>query len=658
MFEWLATAWLGVLVVMVLWLPGLAVGYAGGLRGLIAWGAAPLLSSGLIGTAAVVAAAFGVEWSLLVVAAGTVLVSVVAWAVHLLARRWRSPVVVSDVRVRREIGLWVLLALGAAAALQGRRLLGAFGGPDQFPQTYDTPYHLNSVRLILESGDASSLHMTLTAPDVATNFYPGLWHGIVGLAAQVASEDVVLAANWTTVVIGSLVWPASMLVLARAVFGPRPVMLGLTAAMSFTMAQFPNQLTAFGVLYPNLLSYALLPAVLGLGWLVLWRARGRARIAPLFFLGIAALALVFAQPNSIFTLGYLAIPVLVHYVLHVSLRLWHRGGRFAAVAAPVILLVLFVVAYWGAGRIEMVAEFRAAVSWPARMHQPDAINDVLGLAALHPTGQTNGLIAGLVLVGLVASLVVARWRWLPFGYLVLAWLYVVSVSGEESWRELITGYWYGDPQRLAAQIPLLAVPLAVIGLTAVLEGLSSLARSARRERWWRRSTSVPVLAGLAVLLLVALLPRTATIADSFSHIRAVYSTPQPHSGGFVDEDEIAMMEQIEQAVPEDVVVAGNPWSGASMTWAIADRESLFPHTKTDMGEDRRMIATSLGEAGDNPAVCEALDRTNVGYVLTSRSMLWGNDPAFFDGFDVASVRGVSELVAREGDTRLWRITAC
>jgi hypothetical protein len=657
--EWLPTLHIGVLTILTFWLPGLAVGYAAGLRGLVAWGSAPILSSAVIGVSAVGGGLVGLPWSWLLVAGGTAAASGIAWLVRLASRRWRSPFVTIP-SVRRRVVVAATTGLLVAGALQARRLLSAIGSPTHFPQTYDTPYHLNSLRLILETGNASSMNMTLTTPELSTSFYPGLWHGITSLVmTTIGSTDVVVAANWVTIVIASLVWPASMLVLARALFGPRPMMLGFTAVLSFAMTQFPNQLTAFGILYPNLLSYALLPAALGLGWLLLWRARGRARLAPLYLLGLSILAITLAQPNGLFTLGYVAVPLLAHFVGHHSLRLWRAGRRTASIGSWLVTVVVFVAVYWGVGRIPMVAEFRQRVTWPARLTETSAVNDVIDLSALHPTGHVNTLIAALVLVGAVTSVVVARWRWLPLGYLVLGWLFVVSISGEESVREVVTGYWYGDPERLAAQLPLLAVPLAVVGLTVVCLGLSNVAQGARPEAWWNRATSPTVLSVAAAVLLLLVLPRTGTFLTSFDYVRSTYATPTAEQeNGFVDEDEVAMMETIAEVVPEDAVVAGNPWNGASMTWALADREALFPHGKILTTADQELIAQSLDDAGDDPAVCAALERTGVGYALTSRSMLWGNDPPGFEGLDVSSVRQVSELVAREGDVRLWRITAC
>lgn len=654
----MSTATMALLAVVVLWVPGLAVGYAGGLRGVTAWGTAPLLSLAVVGATSVVTG-FGPSWSWATLAAGTAVVTVAAAVAWFAAARWRSPAVHSVVRVRRQVLLTVGGTLLIAAAFQARRLMVAIGGPERVAQTYDTPYHLNSVRKLLETGDASPLHMTIADPSATSGFYPASWHAVTALVAQ--SGDVAAAANWVSVVVTALVWPASMLVLGRMLFGPRPVFLGLTIVLSLSMTQFPVKLTAFGVLYPNLLSYAVLPALLALVLLTLWRARGRRRLAPLFLTGAGTFAVLLAQPNGLFTLGYVVVPVLIHYVAHVTARLRRAGRNPAVTVLPAVVLVVgCLAAYWLAGRSELVRAFRTSVSWPERLSGRQAFEDAFSLAAMHPTQTPNVLVAGLVVIGLVASFFVARWRWLPFAYGVLVALFVVSASAPEYWRALLTGYWYGDVQRLAAQLPLLAVPLAVIGAWVVVRGVSELAALHGPDRqWWRRGTSVPALAAVLALVVVVVLPRTMAFREAYEYVTYQYRVDSERlSEGLVEEYEYAMMDEVARIVPEGVVVAGNPWNGSTMTWALADREPLFPHTKTVADPDRVLIATRLGDAGEDPAVCEALDRQDVGFVLTSPSMLWGRHPAGFEGLEPGQVARVGEVVARVGSVRLWEITAC
>src|SRR5690606_38081232 len=182
-------------------------------------------------------------------------------------------------------------------------------------------------------------------------------------------------------------------------------------------------------------------------------------------------------------LGYVAVPLLGHWVAHVSVRAWRlRRSVVGAVVPGVALVVLCVVAYWAAGQVSLVDQFRTQVSWPARATTGDAVNDALTLAAMHPSGSSNMLVAGLVLLGVLVSVFVARWRWLPIAYVVLAWLFVVAASADGETRALLTVYWYGDVPRLASQLPLRAEPPATLVLTVHSASLHSLVRVNPRHR--------------------------------------------------------------------------------------------------------------------------------------------------------------------------------
>ncbi|MFJ4107273.1 DUF6541 family protein [Oerskovia enterophila] len=644
-------------------LPGLVLGALSGLRGLTMWGSAPVLSGAVVGIAAVVAGQLGITWSWLVVVVATVGLGLLAFLVSRLTGSWRSPHVTSATHSRRQVAVVVLVGLLASSLLQVRRMLTAIGTPDAVAQTFDTSYHLNSVRLMLESGDASSLHMVLTTPGKSLNFYPGLWHGFCALVVELSGADVATSANALSVVIAGLVWPLSLLALARAVFGPRPVLLGMTAFLSFAMVQFPNTMLSFGILYPNLLAYAYVPAVLGLLVLALWKARGMRRTVPFLLAGVGCVALVLAQPNALFALGYLLVPLGLQWTIQRSAQVARTGPqRWKAALPPALFVGVCVAAYWAAGQVAMVATFREQVSWPVRSTWQEAIRAVLDLSAMHPQGTANPVLAVLVVIGFAAAIRVSRWRWLAGAYLLLAALFVVVASVDTPLRAQLTGYWYGDPQRLASLLPIIGLLLASIGAACVVCALSKAFEVWRRvdaprfrvEAWRCLAT---VLIGA---LVVVVLPRTDVYAESFLSMSSTYQIdPDSESSvRLVDEHEYRLMDELPEIVPEGVVVVGNPWDGSAMSWALGEREALFPHMGEVVEPDRFLVATALNQALVDPAVCEAVDRLNVGYVLRMGRHLWGGNPIGYEGLDGLVENGVGELVAQEGNARLYKITAC
>lgn len=678
MAEWLTTWPVALGALAVLFLPGVLPAYAVGLRGLVAWGTAPLLGGAVVGAAAVVAGALGVAWSVLPVVVVSLLAGGAGHLVYRLSGRTRSPRT-GPGPARRALALGVAATTVVATLLQLRRTTSALEEPGRVAQTFDTPYHLNSVALILDRGDASSLHMNLTVPDQTTAFYPGLWHGVVSLVVQLTGAPVPVAANWVTIVAGTFVWVATLLALGRVLLGPSVLLLSLVPAFAFAFTQFPNRLFSFGILYPNFLSYALLPAALAACTLALVRTRGRARLPGLFVAVLGAVALVLAQPNGFFALAYVVVPLAVQALWSTSRRLRRAGRGPLAVAAPwAVTAVVVVAGYWALGQISLVEQFRGKISWELTSSWQHAVREVLELTAMHPStspnypepedlagGTASWVVAALVVVGAVLCLRVARWRWVPFAYAVVAGLYVVVRGVEGPLRGTLTGYWYADPQRLAALLPLLGVPLVAVAVG----WLVALGGRAAGQAWGPFGLRARAAAGLVPLSVVAvvvgvvvsvLLPRTDAMRESFAYVGHVYRVDARAdvSAGLVSADEERMMETIEEVVPEDTAIIGNPWDGSSMTWALAGRRSIFPHVGIRMDEDRVLLADHLNQAGEDPRVCEAVDDLDVGYVLRTGRLLWGADAVGFDGLDGLVEAGVGELVAQDGDARLYRITAC
>src|SRR5438874_1792212 len=61
--SWLAAVPIALVAGAWLLLPGLPIAYALGLRGIVAWGASPVLGVALIGTTGVLAGKLGIAWS-------------------------------------------------------------------------------------------------------------------------------------------------------------------------------------------------------------------------------------------------------------------------------------------------------------------------------------------------------------------------------------------------------------------------------------------------------------------------------------------------------------------------------------------------------------------------------------------------------------------
>ena len=636
-------------LVTVAWLllPGAAVSYLTGLRGIAAWAIAPVTSIALIAGTAVLAEVTGVAWSL-----GTVLIvcaaaiAVVA-AVTIPLRRRKIFAADADPRpvtIAGFAGLVPALALGMITVVQAIRT------PDTLSQTYDALFHYNALAYILDAHKASSLTLaTFGNPDVPGVFYPAAWHDLGSLLVMTTGTSIPVAANLVSVVAAIVLWPLSCLLLARQLFGRNTAALAITGVLSMGFAAFPWDLLGFGVLWPNLLGMALAPAVLALvftitGW-VKDDAIGRGRAW--LTLPVVLVATGLTHPNVLFSVGVLS---LIPIAAALGARGWrlHRDGRtWRGVAEFAAFVLVFAVAWYWAATTPAFADVRQTY-WPPFETPANAVGDV----ALNATNKRDALwvLSAVVIAGIVAA---RRYRvlWLVVaGHAATTFLYVLAAAINRPDTRMFTGFWYNDSHRLAAMVPITAVPLAVGGI------LLLAARISESPTRLRNAPGTAVAVGLTVLLLVVttgLYP-----VDRQKRVAAGYAVSDISK--LVTEDMERFYTRIKDEIPEDAVVAGNPFNGSAMLWALADREVLFPHFRSQHSREQRIIAGHLNEVTTEPVVCEAVRHLGADYLLVGAAEF-----RVYDGYwnyyrglaDPGSAPGF-ELVDSDGANKLYRITAC
>lgn len=626
--------------------PGAVAARILGFRGFSALGAAAPLSFAAIGLFSLVQIAIPFRWTAVAWAASAAVLIIVAAAVRaVLRRRWGSPVGTSAPWWGPS-SLMPFAAVGIAAAVLIPRLLSVFGAPDTISQTFDNVYHLNAVRYVLDTG--------LIAPtkQIIPGFYPSLWHAYAATVAQLSGAPISLVVHATSVVLAAVVWPVSAVFLTRQVIGSSIAATVTAGALAIGLGAFPLLMIDFGVLYPNELSIALLPAVVGL--LVIVTRTGDGDRPPAlvgwFVLMASIPALALAHPSTL--MAFFAIGVWPSLVAGIR---WIRAERSSgALLRPRVMIGL---AAWIAGLaivtglLVVARPTRAQAFWPPSMTLDKAVGDVLlnGVAWLPANIPATVVMA----LGVVVILVLRhRWWWLIAGWATLGALYVVCASFPSGLvRYGLTGTWYSDLFRIAALTPTLVVPLGAIGVSVLATTL--VGRLPQRGRR-------PVAAGLgavaASIVLVLTQTGPAMTAEVASAAQSYALTP---SSPLLTTQEMALLKRLPEHVPADEVTVGSPWTGASLGFVIANRRSLVPHIYQELDPDMRTILESLNRVTTDPAVCKALKQTRVHWVVDFGSLEVHNGEHRYPGLDGLATAPGFEKVDSEGSAAvLYRITAC
>ncbi len=634
MSAWLAQ-WPALLVApAVLFLPGLAWGYALRLRGLALWALAPAASVATLTGAALILGLFGVGWSAPAAVAVCGVVAAVAVLVRVTTRT-------RGTAVPRPAGTALVAAGVAAGALLTLARLGLYiGAPDAISQTNDAAFHLNALRFAVETGAASPLQLTSMLG--ASTFYPSSWHVLASVVVPLSGADVEVAANVVSLAVACLAWPLGIAYLTRSIAGPGAA--AVAAALSAAIPAFPLVLLQWGVLYPQLVAVALLPAAIAVVLDPALRGAGRwGLLRPALLGGVGLAAIALSQPSVL-----LAWIVAVYlWGLGEIVRRWRgmsTARRRAAIAALAAAAVLSAGVWFAFGR-------SIDGTWPTTSGVPAAALEVLANGFLGYPWAVGASI--LLVVGIVAAVREPACRWVVAVWAAFGVLYVVAAAIDlRPVRAFLVDPWYDDPYRIAALLPVVVLPLAGIGAAAVAGAV------ARRRGWQPAALQAAVLAvvvatGAGSLIVAPQIERRDVFAD-----RVDPNLYRPTADSWLSADELELLERLDDTVPADAVVIGNPGTAMGFGYALSGR-NVVPRTwSPPPGEAYDVLWQRLRDVASDDAVCPALDAFGARYVLDFGPGEEYPGRWVMPGFDRLAGQPGFELVDREGDARLWRVTAC
>lgn len=674
MSGWLSSTPDVLFVLAVLGVPGLIL--ARSLRfGL--WDAVGLsvpLSLGVLAIADEASLHGHVRWGLPVVAGTTVVLALVCLVVVRLGDRFLGTTpsaaeVEGAVWTVRQHQIAILATIGAAI-IGGIVIARGIGSPGSINQTFDGAFHVNSISAVAQRHLASPGFLAgLSDGSSSGGFYPPTFAGVAGLLAIYTGVNAINAANITAVAI-AILWPLTVSIAVRRIARPTAFGYAIAMAGAVTVGLFPALLLRFGTLWPNALSYlALAPGlVVVLRLFELDQAEGGAddshgRTSWLATVLVALLSipgLIFAHPGVAYMLFYLAIPALIwfgwrRFVVRSERDL--RGRAVMGTSVFVVVGALFVGTVWVSLRIPTIAAVRRQY-WPPTQAWDQAAGHVLFLGS--NLTAPNLAMAVLTVAGAIFAVRHARGRYLIASYLVIAvmavWTSAIQTPSTMRW----TGFWYNDPFRIFAALPMLALPLIALGADGLrdhVRGWLSGFLEAGHFRWPSRFVSVPIAAGVVVCLGVLLLQEglgTHRVSDAVSQSYA----HAPHK--LVTSGEAAMLRRLGDKLPAGQAIAGDPFAGEILAGVLSGRPIVYPTFGRPRPGDRMLVAQRFDQYRSDPEVCAAVKRLAIG-VVVSGPHFYMETPgrrSWYQAFDsVATIPGLT-LIDSGGGAAAYRVGAC
>lgn len=624
----------GTLIALLLLIaPGAIVARIAQLNWPIAIAVGPALTYGVVALAIVPYGALGIPWNGWTALAALAVVCVLATALQLLLARFRD--LEAEAReVNRGPALVVAGGVVLGALLIGAAAFTGLTNWESIPSTWDAVWHANTVRWILDVGQASPTHMgeLRNVETHALLYYPSAFHAVAAVLCQLTGAAATTGYTLSSLAAAIWLFPVTAAVLTWRVLRNyttewRTALTAATAAaLSASYTAVPYVEWDTGAM-PNLAAYGVaVPAMA----LITSAVRHRDRIPA----AVLALVGVF----SVHITGGIIVVILVTawWLLDALWRPAH--GRLAdtltlaavAGASGLILLPQFL----SVTKQEDIIAGHSFLTYLSMRHGLfDAVfqhsrhlNDFPYQYALTLLAAIGGFI--LLIQGYIWNRQALKLSW-PVAALKVRWplavwllLIVMNVdAGTPLWGPFGTvagafgEFFYKDPRRIAAATTPLFTLMAAVALVTIVAGAVALLRrrvQARRpvpSRVWAAST-VALLVGICVLSAWHYFPRHRFLFGN------------KYDSIMVDQRDLEAMAYLAKLPgARDTLIGNSNVDGTNWMYAVAGLHPLWTHydypVQMGPGYHRYIFWAHAREGDTNPKVVESIKALNIRYVLAS-----------------------------------------
>ncbi len=631
-----------VTALLLLIVPGAIIAISARLTWPVAVAVGPALTYGAVGLAIVLFGAVGIPWNAWAALATCAVIAAsvagLAAGLPVLLARYRdadagSPAIALSPTVTVAAG--VLLG----ALLIGWAAVAGMPHWQSLPSTWDAVWHANTVRFILDTGQASPTHMgeLRNVETHAALYYPSAFHALAAVYCQLTGAAP--TSGYTLSGLAASVWlfPVSAALLtwrllrrvtteertaAASAASAAGSALSASSAAAFAAASSASLSASFTALPYVEFGTAAMPNLAGYGIVVPAFAlitstrehRDRIPVAVLALVGVFSVHL---------TGGVVAVLLVTAWWLGDAL--WHpvRGRRadalaLAGVAVPTALLLLPQLF-----SVRRQAHIIAGHSFPSHLSTKRGVFDVVFQHSRH----LNDFPVQYALIGLAAigGLILLRKRiWWP----LVVWLLLIVVDVDAGTPlggpiGTIAGgfgeFFYSDPRRISAAVTLLLTPMAGIALAELVALAVSAVR--RLTRW----TARPAVRGAAAAVLLV----ASTVGLAWHYLpRHRFLFGDKYDSVMIDAKDLQAFAYL-ATLPDarDTLIGNANTDGTAWMYAASGLRPLWTHydypVQRGPGYHRFIFWAYADDADTDARVGEAVRALNIRYVLISSPTVRG-----------------------------------
>ncbi len=609
---------------VVLYVPGYVLARSASIARFASVALAPLFSIFLVAATGIVLQKVGVVCSGGALLATAIAVSIFVYIVGKGLRRCmgrRAAGELISVGNAKDAGKAAALYIGVAFVITLLVFLLAIDGPDSFSRNDDTTVHLSMVRGFLETGTYSSLHIgAYLDQGIASSFYPGAWHVVAAIVASFFDDAVPLAANATVVAFTVVVFPLAICLLLQKVCAEnrRVILAGSLFAVAF--CGFPWMFVVFGQLFPNMVSFMLIPLTLVLLIEAIETDRISSKVKLGVLVGVGLIVIALSQPNGAFTFGIWAVFYSINRMFYPA----SAGNACVTKKRMLRAIALFTGAcmLWAVMFFAPFMQNVVQYTWEATISPLEAIGSGL-LFMFTVRGALQPFLSIVVLAGVIYTCKHRRYLWLSAACGLALIMYVIDASTDGVIKQVLTGFWYTDCYRTGAMAAFFAIPLAALGFVQ----LANLLQSWCVKLFKTKPESLACKRG-AVAVLVALFvacqffPVPLKVADktlrlgltkTHHEVETRYSWKKGLTG-----EEDAFVKKAMELIPNGALVINVPSDGSCWSYGVEGLNTYFrrsSNTGRDNEQESKILRTQLRDVSTSEEVRAIVDNLDARYVL-------------------------------------------
>lgn len=589
----------GALLLLVL--PGAVIAAAARLPWPLAVAVGPVLTYGAVGAAIVPFGALEIPWNAWTALATLVALTALFGGLRALAGAAPRQ---SATGLRPTVTVFAGVLLGAlliaVAAVRG------IPHWQSIPSTWDAVWHANTIRFILDTGQASPTHLgeLRNVETHAALYYPSAFHALAAAFCQLTGAAA--TTGYTLSGLAAAVWlfGVSAALLAWRLVGSATAAAAAAAlAASFTAVPYVEFGTAA---MPNLVAYGLVVPAFILVTSVP-QHRNRIPVAVLALLGVFSVHL---------TGGVVTVLLVTVWWLAEALRHPVRGRVADAAALVAVALPAGLVVAPQLLSVRKQVEIIAGHSFLTHEGRRSGLLDALLLHTRHLNDfPVQYALVGLAAVG--AVILVVKKVWWPlvlWAALVVAIVHSSAPLGGPAGAVIhrFAALFYSDPRRLMAVVTLLLTAIAGVALATLIGAATRPVRPGGGRR-----------ALTALLLVVA----TVGLAGHYLPRHAFLFGDKYDSVMIDDRDLQAFAHLAELPGARDTVIGNANTDGTAWMYAVAGLHPLWTHydypVQQGPGHQRFVFWAFADDADTDPRVADAVAALNIRYVLISSPTVRG-----------------------------------